>query len=449
MSDILNAALEYASSGRPVFPVNRDKEPYTQHGFKNASTDESVIREWWASHPDAGIATPTGDGFFVIDVDNEEALSALEAEHGRLPPTWEVVTPRPGRHLYFRGDATTSSGLLPDDIHCRGTGGYVLLPPSPHKNGGVYEWRTATDEVDCAPAPSWLLELLKPSGQNGNAPRVEGDIPELQRNTTLTSMAGTMRRRGFSERAMAAALLVENADRCKPPLKDSEVRKIAHSIARHKPSDDAVATFDDLSSGLGLSAINKRVDMVRMFGRGSNAIAHIFLDNDERIVLDPVGKFTTAPKLNAELALQAGAKPKLKEVSDVLVSLYKLADHLETVNAEDRAADLGAEYLTHAVLGEVDMSDQESRWKAFHVLERALCSHETVLEDSKTGIRYVRIGWFAEYVRNRGAVADTVLRSMTAVGWEKRGAEGQIKATSSLGTTKRLRFFEVPKGWGE
>ena len=70
----------------------------------------------------------------------------------------------------------------------------MLLPPSPHRNG-VYEWRTAPDEATIAPAPGWLLQLLKPS-TNGAAP-VAGDIPAHQRNQTLASMAGTMRRRGF------------------------------------------------------------------------------------------------------------------------------------------------------------------------------------------------------------------------------------------------------------
>ena len=53
------------------------------------------------------------------------------------------------------------------------------------------------------------------------------------RNATLTSLAGSMHQRGFSDEAMLAALRVENAQRCDPPLADAEVEAIAASVARY------------------------------------------------------------------------------------------------------------------------------------------------------------------------------------------------------------------------
>ena len=138
----------------------------------------------------------------------------------------------------------------------------------PHELG-VYEWRVAPDESPIAPAPGWLLELLKPQNGNGQAPAVEGDIPHHQRNMTLASLAGTMRRRGFSEKAIAAALLVENHDRCKPPMSDPDVRKIARSVARYEPAKDAVGSLDQLTALFALDKIGKRIDTVRVFGRGT------------------------------------------------------------------------------------------------------------------------------------------------------------------------------------
>jgi len=60
-------------------------------------------------------------------------------------------------------------------------------------------------------------------------------IPEKHRNTTLTSLAGTMRRRGMSRSAIEVALLAENQSRCDPPLTENEVRRIAASVSSYNP----------------------------------------------------------------------------------------------------------------------------------------------------------------------------------------------------------------------
>ncbi len=67
-------------------------------------------------------------------------------------------------------------------------------------------------------------------------PHVPDEIAAGDRNKELTSLAGSMRRRGVSQAAIEAALLTENAERCKPPLPDDEVQGIAHSVARYPPA---------------------------------------------------------------------------------------------------------------------------------------------------------------------------------------------------------------------
>jgi putative DNA primase/helicase len=155
----------------------------------------------------------------VLDVDDERALKALEAEHEPLPPTVEVVTPRPGRHLWLKGDATNSDSALPAGLHVRGTGGYVLLPPSPHENG-VYEWRTAPDEAPIAPAPAWLLQLLQ-SRANG-AGRGEHEARELvphgQRHPYLKDFAVRLPRGGITDPDRIEAHLAAEFERSCAPL---------------------------------------------------------------------------------------------------------------------------------------------------------------------------------------------------------------------------------------
>lgn len=60
-------------------------------------------------------------------------------------------------------------------------------------------------------------------------------IPAGSRNAHLTSLAGSMRKRGMTEAAIAAALVAENEARCRPPLTDAEVRTIARSVGRYAP----------------------------------------------------------------------------------------------------------------------------------------------------------------------------------------------------------------------
>ncbi len=57
-----------------------------------------------------------------------------------------------------------------------------------------------------------------------------------KRNTTLTSFAGSMRHVGMERGEILAALREINRARCKPPLDDQELDKIATSISRYAPA---------------------------------------------------------------------------------------------------------------------------------------------------------------------------------------------------------------------
>ena len=452
-------ALKYAGAGWPVFPVGRNKKPRIPkeeggRGYLDATTDEPTISRWWTKSPHDGIATPTGPDWFALDDDtNGEAIAQLEVEHGPLPPTVEVVTPRPGRHVYLGGEGITNSvGSLPAGLDVRGIGGYVLLPPSPHPNG-VYEWGVAPDEAAIAPAPAWLLALLKPP-QHVHAPPAEDDIPEGSRNATLASLAGTMRRPGFSERAIIAALLIENRDRCKPPLTEADVHKIAKSIARYRPSADPTASLVELSTRLGLTSVGKQVVAVRVFGRGAKAYVSLLLHNGEKVILDPLGHSSTPGKLTLELAAQAGATPSLKmpDVAAMVRLFYLLGEHHEALGVEERAWDLAAQYLRDAVIADVVMSDQSSRWDAFCALQRYDRDPriDVVLLDGETNVRYVRIQWLGEYLRVRTAPSEStaMLTALERLGWSKAGSEGRIKATQpKIGGTLQWAFYSVPAGW--
>jgi len=95
-----------------------------------------------------------------------------------------------------------------------------------------------------ANAPDWLVILCTNKRQlnTSNAIPSEGvTIPEGQRNSTLASKAGTMRRAGFSPDAIFEALARLNQEGCQPPLPDEEVRKIAYSVGRYAPANESLS----------------------------------------------------------------------------------------------------------------------------------------------------------------------------------------------------------------
>jgi hypothetical protein len=62
-----------------------------------------------------------------------------------------------------------------------------------------------------------------------------GILPEGTRNDGLARLAGAMRRKGATLLEIETALLEHNVRRCRPPLLDYEVRKIAASVSRYAP----------------------------------------------------------------------------------------------------------------------------------------------------------------------------------------------------------------------
>jgi hypothetical protein len=290
-TNLLAAALHYAELGYRVFPCVPGKStPLTEHGFHDATVDPEQIERWWSQWPTANVAIATA-GLLVVDIDPLD---------GNAPNPWlkddpdkqldlaaapTAITPRGGRHHIFRKPAEkgwrcTTSRLAPH-VDTRTDGGYIVAPPSVRPDG-QYSWVPGlelNDPPDCLPEPPlWLIEeldrlasgaiarleqptlLAQLASSTTTQPEQaalpaqlangaiaepgqfkENPIPQGQRNDTLTSLAGTMRRRGMSRAEIAAALHQANKDRCKPPLDPGEVDGVATSVARYTPDQIATA----------------------------------------------------------------------------------------------------------------------------------------------------------------------------------------------------------------
>jgi putative DNA primase/helicase len=257
----MKSALRAARRGWHVLPLNWaiagtcgcgdpecgsvGKHPLTAHGVKDATTDEATIQRWWREYPKAniGIATGKASDLIVLDVDPRhgglESLRQFEDENGPLPDVPAVRTGGGGFHFYFKHfpGLGNKASLLPG-FDVKSDGGYVVYPGSIHKSGKRYRWLhdRSPKKVRTVPVPPSLLRLTQ-SRKSAIAMEFESAIAEGKRNVALASLAGAMRSRGATQQAIEAALLEDNARRCNPPLRDSEVRNIALSISRYAPGD--------------------------------------------------------------------------------------------------------------------------------------------------------------------------------------------------------------------
>jgi putative DNA primase/helicase len=247
LSALGEAALEYARRGWPIFPLwPRAKEPITKHGFKEATTDATQVRQWWSNHPRANIGLACPPNFLVLDVDpRHEGYTTLDAfliEAGQhefdtlTSLTGGVHEGRRGKHFLFKHpDFTIDTNKLGAGLEIK-SNGYIVLPPSIHPESGLaYQWKDP--KVPVAPAPEWLLTVIKEKlarKSNGErAPLPDGAINEGDRNESLFRIGCSLRARGLSETEIRGELLRQNRERCVPPLPDADIHKIAESAARY------------------------------------------------------------------------------------------------------------------------------------------------------------------------------------------------------------------------
>jgi hypothetical protein len=168
----LNDALRYARLKWHVFPTEPcEKKPLIKTWQMKASIDPRMIRQWWTKWPDANIAVQTGErsGIVVVDIDlaknGDNAIDVLQKLHDELPITVTSRTGTGGIHLIFSYPnlhIRNSHNKLGVGIDVRGTGGYIIVPPSLHPNGWTYEWELAPWYMEPSPVPEWLLPLICP-----------------------------------------------------------------------------------------------------------------------------------------------------------------------------------------------------------------------------------------------------------------------------------------------
>lgn len=178
----------------------------------------------------------------------------------------------------------------------------------------------------------------------------DSDIKTSGRNNELTSMAGSMRRKGMAEEAINAALQAENLSRYAPPLDSAEVARIAASIMRYPTSnsDDLPKSLTDTGNAtrFGLrhagrviyvpgqgwmiwdglqwqrDSVNRVMELAKQLARSIYEEGVVLDDNDARI----------AVARHAKVSQQA---PRLKAALDLAQSIPELVVKSEYLDAHD------------------------------------------------------------------------------------------------------------------
>lgn len=268
MTNILSIVNELRNLKLSVIPSGRGKEGKSPdlNSWKPYQTNlptDAAHNHWCSKLKPSlwGIVTGEVSGVVVVDGDSAAAIRRM----GDLKP--HVRTPRGGGHYYFKYPGhyvKTVAGILPK-IDIRADGGFANIIGANPVTGGEYHIETMPTPEVIYPwdqMPKAILEKMNSSKQE---PALEAKpstpIPEGQRNSTLTSLAGTMQRRGMPLEAIQAALLEVNRLRCYPPLPENEVHGIARNVAKYEPAQNGEKDKRRLTVATQLLELAKDIEL--------------------------------------------------------------------------------------------------------------------------------------------------------------------------------------------
>jgi hypothetical protein len=361
-------ALDLQAVGLRVFPLHHPtregcscgnpkcssaaKHPLTRNGFRDATLDGDQVQKWWTRWPNANIGVATGRGLVVLDLDSDDAIR--QAASNGLPCTVEVRTGK-GLHVYFQGEARTRTGFSPG-MDLRGTGGYVVAPPSVHASGTVYEWIRSFDDADLAPMPEWLIQASRRTRPRPVEALADdaATFGEGERNSQLFRHGCALAREGLPAEELAEALATINAERCRPPLDADEVERIAANAARYASDSAFARKIEDkalLEMGLGPFATTVYVAL-RTFTNRESQCWPAYETLAERA---GAGRSAT---ITAVKSLEEVGLVRIERRAYPLSNLYTLVDPIQVTGGEAEAApDKTAAGRWQAVMGAEDLPE--------------------------------------------------------------------------------------------
>lgn len=184
---MLEAALHYAALGWPVCPLhtpddsgicdcpkkadcgrNTGKHPRTMHGLEDATTDEAIIKRWWAIWPQANIGVDLARAG-LVDLAPDSVDWYAEFSARGMPSTLTFASGGGAgheHHLYARTQDCPVYRLTETGQYDVLSAGYAVMPPSRHKSLQTYTWIKPRDMAQViasptTPQPEWATSMLR------------------------------------------------------------------------------------------------------------------------------------------------------------------------------------------------------------------------------------------------------------------------------------------------
>ena len=315
LSELGKAAVWYCENGFDIIPLDaRGKRPFARvvpNGLRDSFNNPEDARKVWSRWPDLNVAIVCGavsGNLFVLDFDEDDdkdvhgfdTLAEWEEEHGELLRTATAITGRGGMHYLYRASHPVHPSVNQDKgVDVRGEGSYIVAPPSVHPNGTPYKWNLgeAPWEMDVAIADDNVMAFVDDIQRNGGVNQDEQPVKRFElpdhikrgaRDDTLYRYGCSLRSRGYPDDAIDAMIRKANAERCHPPLDESDLRKVIRQACKRGPGHDGKGTMQGETGGLG------------KFGGGSGEVS--LATNGQGRVLQTTANMIVAIKGDARLA---------------------------------------------------------------------------------------------------------------------------------------------------
>lgn len=215
--------------------------PHGWKEFQRRLPTDAELLAWFGTPVLRGLAIVLGEVSGLVAVETDATETEQWCRQHLPPSPWMTRSAR-GIHRYYQRDANLT---LPDRLNgaeVKRDGQILVAPYSVHPTGHVYSmvqpWTSLKSDLPILGPGHLSAAAASLSTKQEPVEPLPEMVHEGGRHNTLFREGCRLRRLGFDESEIEAALVAVNKQRCDPPMDRREVASIARSCARYTPAGD-------------------------------------------------------------------------------------------------------------------------------------------------------------------------------------------------------------------